>query len=52
MDVLDPELEEIDGCVYRVNVVDHQDSGRNAENTPYSEYGNYYTYKKPDLKFV
>lgn len=39
MDVLYPELEDIDGSIYRINVIDELNIGRDAEKLHYTEYG-------------
>lgn len=40
MDVVNPEIEEIGGIFYRINVSDDYNVIRSAETTPYIEHGN------------
>lgn len=38
MDILNPDIELIDGCHYRINPIDGYSFGKNVENLPYQEY--------------
>lgn len=41
MDILNPDIEQIDGCYYRINPIDGFSFGKNVENLPYQEFGWY-----------
>lgn len=42
MDLLNPDIELIDGCYYRINPIDVYSFGKNAENLPYQEFGEFW----------